>query len=178
MPTDDYTLAILPLARLLGENEGIGLCLASAGYGQTCRGVLQSGVLGYQLYTYYGLVRSRFGQDVEHKVRSRHTGMFSHVGELASMLEMIDGAVRIGTVVTPTALSEVATPVEMNVALALLLGLPGSPHYVTEPGQRAAQATQMVAEIDWCFAECLARARRGMTGVFAALTGALDPTGT
>lgn len=177
MLTDDYSLALLPLARLLGEQENTGLCLASARFDRAYRGVLQTGVLGYQLYTYYGLVQTRYGQEVERNVRDYHIGMFSHVDELASMLEMIDGAVRIGAVITSTALNEVTTPVEMNVALALLLGLPESPHYVTDPGQRLAQITLMVPEIDWCFADCLVRARKGMIEVFSALTGMLDSTG-
>ena len=169
--TDDYTLAILPLARLLVEDKGVGQCCASAGrHGAAYRRVLETGLLGYRLYTYHGLVRERFGSNVGQRVRERHISMLSHVEELGAALALIEGAVGIGTVTTSTPLGEIVTPVEQNVALALMLGLPGSPHYVTRPSQRAGQLLRMAPEIDWCFTDCLASGRREMNETFAALT--------
>ena len=165
--TDDYTLAILPLARVKGENKGIDRCCDGAGKnGQAYRGVLESGVLGYQLHTYHGLVRDWFGETSGHEVRERHIGMFRHVQNLGHMLTMIEGAVGIGAVTSRTVQGEVVTPVEMNVALALLLGLPESPHYVTLPEQRSVQVSRMELEIDWCFSQSLIRGREVIADTF------------
>jgi len=158
---DDYTLAILPLASLLAEDPGIGQYCAKTGKDQVAyHGVLRSGVLGYQLYAYHGLVRKRYGEQIEERVRDCHIGILSHIGDFGPMLAMIDDAAGIGTVITPTSQGEIMTPIEMNVALALLLGLPGSPHYVTSPARRPEQITQMAPEIDWYFADLLAHSRR------------------
>jgi hypothetical protein len=169
--TDDDTLVILPLAHLLGGYEGEGDCPGlTAGEREAYRAVFTAGMLGYRLHTYHGLVRAGFGPAVERQVRERHTGMFAPAIELPPLLGIIEGAVGVGEVNTPTRLGEVVTPVEMNVALALLLGLPGSPHYVTEPGQRVSQARSMAADVDWWFADSLACARQDMIATFIGLT--------
>ena len=57
----------------------------------------------------------------------------------------------------------------MTVALALLLGLPESVHYVTSPAQRSVQIARMPLDIDWCFAELLGQGRCEITRVFQTL---------
>ncbi len=168
--TDDYTLAILPLATLLAEKPGIEQCSARTGKDLSLyHGVLRTGTIGYQLYIYLGLVRGRFGEQVWQKVRERQLGILSPVDEFGLMLDMIEAAVDIGAVITSTAQGEVVTPVEMTVALTLLLGLPESVHYVTRPEQRAEQIARMPPEIDWYFADLLAHGRREIVGVFDTL---------
>ena len=171
---DDYTLAVLPLASLLGDSMEGERCPGIVEYGPAYRRVVDAGMFGYRLYTYHGLVRAGYGPAIERKVRERHRGMFAPVVALESLLLMIEAAVGIGEVTTPTRLGAVVSPVEMNVALALLLGYPDSPHYVTGPGQRVAQTHRMAPEIDCCFAGCLARGRQEMTGTFASLSGGTD----
>ncbi|HHJ15621.1 MAG TPA: hypothetical protein ENJ80_02880 [Gammaproteobacteria bacterium] len=161
MLTDDYTLAILPLACLIAEKP----VTAPSIYHK----VLRSGVLGYQLYTYHNLVRARFSEQVEQRVRERQLALLSHLGEFGPLLAIINDAVDIGAVTTPTSQGEVVTPVEMTVALALLLGLPESLHYVTHPGQRGEEIARMSPEIDWYFADLLAHGRREMVEIFATL---------
>ena len=159
----DYTLAILPLAGFLTESPGIGQYCAKTGKDQEgYRRVMRAGVLGYQLYAYYVLVRNLYGEKIEKGVRDYHVDILSHIGELGPMLSIIDDAVGIGSVITPTSQGEIKTPVEMNVALALVLGLPGTPHYVTNPARRSEQITLMAPEIDKYFACLLAHSRREM----------------
>ncbi len=163
MLIDDYTLAILPLTCLLTENPEIGQCCVRTGKDQTAyHKVMRTGVLGYQLYAYHGLVRNQYGEKIEEGVRAYHVDMLSHIGEFGPLLAIIDDAVGIGSVITSTSQGEITTPVEMNVALALLLGLPVSPHYVTNPARRPEQITLMAPEIDWYFADLLAHSRREM----------------
>lgn len=174
MLTDDYTLAVLPLASLLDNGTAGEPCPGVDAYGPAYRGVVDAGMFGYRLHTYHALVRANYGQDVGRKVCERHTDMFAPVFELAPLLVMIQAAAGVGEVITPTPLGEVVTPVEMNVALALLLGYPGSPHYASGPERRVAQMHRMAPEIDWCLASCLARGRQEMTGVFASLSSLIE----
>ncbi len=174
MLTDDYILAILPLACLMADKPGIGKCCRMVEGQAAYHEVLRSGVFGYQLYTYHKLVQARFGEPAAQRVRGQQLDMLSHLGAFAPMLDMINEAVDIGTVVTATSQGEVITPVEMTVALSMLLGLPESVHYVTDPGQRAEQIARMPPEIDWCFADLLAHGRREMVSVSEALLALLD----
>jgi hypothetical protein len=177
LQTDDYTLAILPLAGLLGNGTAGERCPGIEAYGPAYHGVVDAGMFGYRLYTYHAMVRAGYGQDVERKVRERHTDMFAPVVELAPLLVMIRSAVGVGEVITPTPRGEVVTPVEMNVALALLLGYPDSPHYVTGPQRRAAKTHGMAPDIDWCLAACLARGRQEMIGMFDSLSRLVEMQG-
>ena len=178
MQSDDYTLAILPLHHLMSENDsGNPCCEWAPGEQKVYSEVIHAGLLGYRLYTYHGLVREYFGGDMVQRVRDHHLKMLGHIRELRSILSIIDEAVEIGAVTTQTELGEVTSPVEMNVALALLLGYPGSPHYVTRPKQRSLQITRMTPEIDWHFAECLACASREIRFDFSRLADGYCLTG-
>jgi hypothetical protein len=177
LQTDDYTLAILPLGHLMNENDtGIPCCEWAPGEQEAYSKVIHAGLLGYRLYTYHALVRKYFGGDTVQRVRDHHLEMLGHIHELRSLLAIIDEAAEIGAVTTQTELGEVTSSVEMNVALALLLGYPESPHYVTRPKQRSVQITRMTPEIDWHFADCLACAGREIRSHFSRLADSDFPT--
>lgn len=167
MSVDDYTLAILPMASLSG---GIGqswqYCAGNGGDWTRYRDILETGLLGYRLHTYHRLVEKNHGQETAQRVYERHLEMFGSGQALGNLLAIISSAVAIGAVTTPTRLGEITTPVEMNVALALLLDIPESPHYVTRPELRSGQIALMMPELDCRFADCLARAREEMVRVY------------
>ena len=167
MSTDDYTLAILPLARLPGGIGKNGKRFAENVRDWTrYREVLETGLLGYRLHTYHRLVENSHGQGTAQRVYERHLDMFGSSQPLGNLLAIIDSAVGIGAVTTPTRLGGITTPVELNVALALLLGIPKSPHYVTRPELRYGQIARIMPELDCHFADCLAHAREEMIGVY------------
>jgi len=168
--SDDYTLTILPLACLMAENTEVEqYCARASEDSAAYHEVLRSGVLGYKLYTYHNLVRAWFGVQVEQRVRDHHLDMLSHIAAFAPMMTIIDGAVHVGAVTTSTLQGDVVTPVEMNVALALLLGMPESANYASSPGQQIAQITRIPPEIDCYFAGLLAHGRREMVRTFEAM---------
>jgi hypothetical protein len=167
LSADDYTLAILPLARLPGGIGQTGQCCAGIGRDwNRYREVLETGLLGYRLYTYHRLVASSHGPETAQRVYERHLDMLGSGPALGGLLAIIDSAVGIGAVTTLTRHGGVTTPVELNVALALLLGIPESPHYVTRPELRSGQIARIMPELDGHFADCLVRAREEMTGVY------------
>ena len=84
--------------------------------------------MGYRLHTYHRLVEKNHGQETAQRVYERHLEMFGSGQALGNLLAIISSAVAIGAVTTPTRLGEITTAVEMNVALALLLDIPESPH--------------------------------------------------
>jgi len=173
--TDDDTLVILPLAHLLGGYEGEGDCPGlTADEREAYREVCAAGVLGYRLHTYRGLVAAAWGAATAARIQQRHLALLAHRQDLGALLEMIEQSVRIGEVTTATHLGEVTTPVEMNVALALLLGYPGSPHYQVNPGRRTGQGSEIAPEIDRLLCDCLVRARREMFGDFSGLFSSSD----
>ena len=63
---------------------------------------------------------------------------------------------------------------EMDVALALLLGYPGSPHYQEFAGRRKEQGSIIAPEVDQELCDCLVRAKRNMIGAFSGLFGWAD----
>ncbi len=173
MLTDDDTLVILPLAHLLGGYEGEGSSPGLTADGREAyREVFAAGVLGYRLHTYRGLVAAAYGAATAARIQQRHLALFAHRPDLGALLEMIEQSVRIGEVTTSTRLGEVTTPVEMNVALALLLGYPGSPHYQVNAGRRTGQGSEIAPDVDRLLCDCLVRARQELTG---ALTGLFKP---
>ena len=168
--TDDDTLVILPLAHLLGGYAGEGSChgLTADGRG-AYREVFAAGVLGYRLHTYRGLVAAACGAATAARIQQRHLALFAHRPDLGALLAMIEQSVRIGEVTTATRLGEVTTPVEMNVALALLLGYPGSPHYQVNAGRRMGQGGEIAADVDVALCKCLSGAKANMISALSGL---------
>jgi hypothetical protein len=62
----------------------------------------------------------------------------------------------------------------MNVALALLLGLPESPDYAATAARRAEQIARMQPEIDWRLAHCLTCAREEIKNTFPPMVARLE----
>ena len=171
--TDDDTLVILPLAHLLGGYEGEGDCPGLTADGREAyREVCAAGVLGYRLHTYRGLVAAACGAATAARIQQRHLALLAHRQDLGALLAMSELSVRIGEVTPSTRLGEVTTPVEMNVALALLLGYPGSPHYQVNAGRRTEQGSEIAPDVDGLLCVCLVRARRELS---RALSGLFNP---
>jgi len=65
-------------------------------------------------------------------------------------------------------------PIEMNVALSLLLGADSSPHCVSHPDDRITEISSMDMDVDWVLSRCLSRARENMQNVFMPLLGCIN----
>jgi len=161
---DAYELAMLPIAHLASQPEPYDrYCPGTGGLTENYRKVVNYGIRGYQLYAYLGLVSIYFGEATREQVRRYQLTVYETGDDsaetLASILAVIEGALGTHGVKVLTAGGEVEVPVEMNVALAILLDIPFSPDYVPNISDRNGKIASMGIDVDWCLADCLSSAR-------------------
>ena len=141
------------------------------------RDVFTTGIRAYQLVTYLKLVREHYGRGVANQISSYQHRLLEKEpgGDIISYtIKLIKDALDSDTVAADTERGSIDIPIEMNVALSLLLGVASSPHCVSHPDQRNAEIGCMDLDIDWLLSNCLARARDDMKKVFAPLLACID----
>jgi hypothetical protein len=165
-----YSLAALPVEYLTRQAALLGRMHVDEEAFRPYREVFITATRAYQQHTYLELVQWTYGRTVARQVEVHQrrlleftTGSGSSIGRA---LGLIEGALETPVVSAATREGEIEIPIEMNVALALLLGLPESPDYVITAGRRAEQITRMQPEIDWRLAHCLSCAREEMKSSF------------
>ena len=158
-----YSLAALPVEYLTRQAALRERLRVDEPAFKPYREVFITGVRAYQQYAYLELVQGSYGRAVarqvevhQHRLLDFTTGRGEYIGQA---LGLIEGALDTRVVSAVTREGEIAIPIEMNVALALLLGLPESPDYAVTAARRAEQIARMRPEIDWRLAHCLACAR-------------------
>lgn len=165
-----YSLAALPVEYLRRQETLLAWLKVGERALESYREVFVTGVRAYQQYTYLELVGWTWGREVARQVAVHQHRLLDFAagrgGNTGHALRLIEGALETRPVSAATHSGEIAIPIEMNVALALLLGLPESPDYVTTAAQRFEQIARMQPEIDWCLAHCLAQGREEMKNVF------------
>jgi hypothetical protein len=146
------------------------------------REVFVTGVCAYQQCAYLELVQWSYGRAVARQVEVHQRRLLEFTtgrGEgIRRALRLIEGALETRTVSASTREGEISIPIEMNVALALLLGLPESPDYASTSALRAEQITRMQPEIDWRLAHFLACAREEIRTVFLPVFTSLEDCAT
>jgi len=154
-----YSLAALPVVYLTRQDAVLGRMHVDKAALNPYREVFITGTRAYQQHAYLELVRLTYGRAVsqqvavhQHRLLEFTTGRGNGVGQA---LELIEGALDTRAVIAATREGEIEIPIEMNVALALLLGLPESPDYAATSAQRTAQIARMQPEIDWRLAHSL-----------------------
>jgi hypothetical protein len=142
------------------------------------RTVFITGTRAYQQHTYLELVRWTYGRAVAHQVEVHQRRLLDFTTGrgrgIEQALDLIEGALDTRVVSAATHQGEIEIPIEMNVALALLLGLPESPDYAATAARRAEQITRMQPEIDWRLAHCLSIAREEMEAAFLPVFACLE----
>ena len=165
-----YTLAALPIEYLSRQCAQLERTCVDARAFKPYREVFLTGTRAYQQHAYLELVQWTYGRNVAQQVEvyQHHLLEFSTKSGrcIEQALDLIEGALDTRAVSADTREGEIDIPIEMNVALALLLGLPESPDYAATTGSRAGQIARMHPEIDWCLAHCLTCARKEMRNTF------------
>ena len=173
-----YNLAALPVAYLTRQSVLSERLRVDEYMLKSYREVFVTGVRAYQQFAYLELVKRSYGRAVAQQVevhQRRLLDLTTGRGEgIRRALRLIEGALETRTVSAATREGEIAIPIEMNVALALLLGLPESPDYALTSVLRAEQITRMQPEIDWRLAHCLTCAREEIRTVFLPVFTSLD----
>ena len=174
-----YSLAALPVEYLARQDALLERMRLDERASTPYREVFIMGARAYQQYTYLELVHQTYGRAVAQQVEVHQHRLLDfaiHRGQCSEqLLNLIKGALDTPAVSAATREGEIEIPIEMNVALALLLGLPESPDYVATSARRAEQIVRMQPDIDWRLAHCLSHAREEMKHsflpVFACLEG-------
>jgi len=173
-----YSLAALPVDYLTRQEDLLARMHVDEGALNPYREVFITGTRAYQQYAYLELVRWTYGRAVaqqvavhQHRLLEFTTGRERCVEQA---LDLIEGALDTRAVSAATPEGEIEIPIEMNVALALLLGLPESPDYAATAARRAAQIVCMQPEIDWRLARCLMCAREEMETTFLPMVARLE----
>jgi hypothetical protein len=169
---DIYALAVLPIKYQATQRELLAQLCRDREIDTAYRDVFTAGIRGYQLATYLMLLRRYYGQQVAERVWScqrRLLGRDTADSPAARAMDLISQALGGEAVAAITETGSVDIPIEMNVALALLLGMPESPDYVPRSEQRMEQITRMRLDIDWDLSHCLFRAYDEVVKTFAPL---------
>jgi hypothetical protein len=175
-----YSLAALPIEYLTRQDALLERLRVDAGALNPYRDVFITGARAYQQHAYLELVRWSYGRNVAQQVKEyQHRLLEFLTGRgrcIEQALDLIEGALHTRAVRADTREGEIEMPIEMNVALALLLGIPESPDYAATAGSRAEQIVRMQPEIDWCLAHCLACAREEMKNTFLPVVAHFEGT--
>jgi hypothetical protein len=165
-----YSLAALPIEYLSRQGALLERVCVDEREFKPYREVFLTGTRAYQQHAYLELVRWTYGRNVAQQVEvHQHRLLEFSTGRgrcIEQALDLIEGALDTRAVRADTRQGEIKIPIEMNVALALLLGMPESPDYAATAGSRAEQIVRMQPEIDWRLAHCLTCAREEMRKAF------------
>ncbi len=172
-----YSLAELPIDYLSRLGCPLDQVCGDQNVDPVYREVFITGIKAYQLVIYRGLVRKHYGRGVAHQVGEyQHRLLEREPGgrSLRHSVGLIDAALGSETVAADTDHGRVEIPIEMNVALSLLLGADSSPHCVSHPDDRLTEISAMGMDVDWVLSKCLGRAREHMQNVFMPLLGCIN----
>lgn len=173
-----YSLAVLPIDYLERLEEPVESPCQGKFIEPACRPVFRAGIRAYQLATYLQLVRAHYGRGVANQIRSYQRRLLQPGNEVldenAIAVELVHGALDSEQVTADTRQGSIDIPIEMNVALALLLGMPGSPYYSNGVTQRIEQVNNMSSDPDWLLSQCLIKAREEFERVFSPLLNCID----
>jgi hypothetical protein len=173
-----YHLAALPVEYLARQEARFERMRVDERAFTPYREVFITGTRAYQQHAYLELVRRLYGRAVAQQVEVHQRRLLDFMTGgglcLERALTLIEGALDTSAVIATTREGEIEIPIEMNVALALLLGLPESPDYAATAAQRAVQITRMQPEIDWRLAHCLSIAREEMENAFLPVFACLE----
>jgi len=146
-------------------------CRGDCALEESYRAVVNAGARAYQLHTYLDLIEQYFGPQTRYLVYAHQLDALDGVGEpgrtVEKTLELIMVALGTTAITIPAYHGEVEVPLEMNIALLLLLDAPQSPDFVTHPARRPEQIGRIGKDVDWCFAQCLTCGREEIADAFA-----------
>ena len=172
-----YSLAVLPIDYLSRLECPFEQLYKDQGIDPDYREVFTAGIRSYQLVTYLKLVREHYGHGVADQINSYQQRLLDKEPggkPINHAISLINRALDSEAVAADTDHGRIDIPIEMNVALSLLLGVTSSPHYVSHPDEYAAEIGSMRLDIDWLLAHCLTRVRDDMQKVFVPLLACID----
>lgn len=161
---DVQRLARLPLAYLAEQEELFNHCCRQGDVDERYRDIFILGVWAYQLHTYLRLVGLFFGSAKQQQVRRLQLQTLAREGGARQLMEQAFAVIEsvVNSKHAPKPISRRDVPIELNIALAMLLKIPASPDYAASP----ARINAMDPNTDSHFSMCLARGRARIHDVF------------
>ena len=173
-----YGLAVLPVNYLDRIGDPLETACAGKCIEPGCRPVFTVGIRAYQLAIYLQLVREHYGRGVANQIGSYQRRLLQPENDSmdrnAIADELVRGALASERVTADAYHGSVDIPIEMNVALALLLGMPDSPYYSSEAAHRIEKVSRMGKDLDWSLSQCLVKAREDIERIFSPLLACID----
>jgi hypothetical protein len=172
-----FGLAVLPIDYLSRLGDPFEQTCKEQDIDPVYREVFTTGIRAYQLVTYLKLVRMHYGRGVANQVSNYQQRLLEKEAGgtiISHTMKLVKDALDTDTVAADTDHGSIDIPIEMNIALSLLLGVASSPHCVSHPDQCQTEIGSMDLDIDWLLSHCLARARDDMQNVFAPLLACVD----
>lgn len=173
-----YSLAVLPVDYLDRLGDPLETACSGNYIDPGCRPVFSAGIRAYQLATYLQLVREHYGRGVANQIGNYQRRLMQPeeeaLDESAIAVELVHGAIDSERVTANTHHGSVDIPIEMNIALALLLGMPGSPYYSCGAKQRVEQVKRMAKDLDWSLSQYLIKAHEEIKRVFSPLLSCIN----
>ena len=135
--------------------------------------MVNEGVRAYQFLIYLILVEEYFGPEIRRQVHEHQINVLGEIsdtcGSIEHAFELIVTALATKEIRISTEHGDVDVPLEMNIALLLLLTSPRSPDYSTDPEQHMEQIYRISKDVDWCFSEGLIRGRKEIKSTYASM---------
>jgi len=173
-----YSLALLPVDYLDRLGDPLETTCVGKYIEPECRPVFSTGIRAYQLATYLRLVREHYGRGVANQIGSYQRRLLQPENDSMDRdviaVELVRGALESERVTADAHHGSVDIPIEMNVALALLLGMPGSPYYSSGAEHRIVKVSSMGKDLDWSLSQCLVKAREEIERIFSPLLACID----
>jgi len=171
LKVDTHRLAVLPIAYLGEQQDPFDCCREEGAIDESYRDVFSTGIRLYALYSYMLLVREKLGDKTADAVWVQQKMILSggapEAGEaLGRAFDLIRRASSIGPLHPVIDCGVVEVPVEVNIALTLLLNLPESPGYADSAIERAEQVDRLQVNIERRLASCLSRCRDEIAAIF------------
>jgi len=171
-----YSLAALPIDYLERLGDPLRRACSDKAVDPVYREVFATGIRAYQLVIYLKLVREHYGRGVANQIGNYQRRLLTekHDNDVPHAIDLIQDALKSDAISVKTGHGDIDIPIEMNLAMALLLGLEGSPDYAAHLELRSAQIDSMNAEIDWSLSQCLGSVREHTQEIFSPLLACID----
>lgn len=125
--------------------------------------VVNIAVLSYQAHSYLNMIKSKYGSQLHHIAQIQVHNLIDLNNDkydfFTEAMNLIEHAIEIGELEVITQGKVTHVPLEMNIAVTILIGLPGSPHYATGQQSREVEIHKMADDIDQQFAQYLIKGK-------------------
>jgi hypothetical protein len=136
--------------------------------------VVNIAVHSYQAHSYLNMIESEYGSEIHHIARAQIHNLIDlnkyNYDFFANTTKLIDHAIEIGQLEVTEQGKVTQIPLELIIAITILLGLPGSPHYAAEQQSRESEIHKMAEDVDQKFAQYLLKGKAQIAEWFSHLS--------